>query len=145
MSKYKIDKDTCPYKECNDLSIKDPFVMEPQNQSPDRISVSKMEIMDGSIIDTIVKKKLAKQLSKLVSKTMLVLTEEDDEDEGENLKEALNEAAKFQNMLATKYRRYLEREYELEQRAKLGAIVEELKSKRLVRESSESNTSNKGR
>jgi len=149
MGKYKIEKESNPYIELENLKLNHPFTFEPNIKSEDRISVSKIEIAELNIISTIVKKRIGRQLAKLVSKTMLVLTKddnEDDEDDGTDLKEALDEAAKFHAMLAYKYKLYLEREYEKEQQQKLAKIVEELKKKR-IREKTESSelTSNKGR
>ena len=146
MSKYCIVKEENPYQCFIVLDLNNPFTLKPHIKSSDRISVSKVDILDEDIINSVVRRRLKKQLSKLVTKTMVVLETEDDEEDGTNLKEALNEAAKFHNMLASKYRRFLKQEYEREQRAKLATIVEELKKKRTrTNKESSLNTSNKGR
>jgi len=85
---------------------------KPTARFEDAINVSRMIIINPSLIEKIVDKKLKKKFDQLI--TMVTIVCEDNDQSGEGYALALTEVAKFRTELVNKYRQYLEEEkYEL--------------------------------
>ncbi len=74
----------------------------------DAIDVNRMIIINPSLIEKIVDKKIKRKFDTLI--TMLGIVCEEDDQSGEGYKLALDEAEKFRGELVNKYKRYLENE-----------------------------------
>jgi len=86
------------------------FDITPKNKRPfqDSIEVTKMILINESLITNMVNKKIKKGFQKLL-KNIGFLFESNDET-GEGLKEALNQLERFKMEIKNKYRNYLARE-----------------------------------
>lgn len=73
----------------------------------DMINVSKMVIINPSLIDKLVDKKCKKTLEKIIKMTSIIYDEEDDDSSGQ-LGFILNEIEKFKQLLEYKYHKYME-------------------------------------
>lgn len=95
----------------------------------DSINVNRMIVIQPSLIENLVHKKINKQFKKLL--TMLTLLFETDDETGTALREALNEIEKFRVEVKNKYRDYLSKE-ELKLYAKKLSLLQEEVQKRLL-------------
>ena len=84
----------------------------PKLKFQDAINVNRMILINPSLIEKMVDKKIKRKFDYLIN--LLAIVYENDDDTGEGLKLALNEAEKFRMELVNKYKQYLSDEkYEL--------------------------------
>ena len=102
------------------------FDFSPKNNVKyDGIVVNKMVIIKPSMIEKVLKKKIKKKLDlylKLIIKFI-------DSDNGESLREALNDLTRYKNIIAYKYRKYLDEKYLKLLIKKIALLEYELNSK----------------
>ena len=75
----------------------------------DTISVNKMIIIKPSMIEKILRKKIKNKLN-LYLKLIIKYLESDDDD-GETLKEALDDVTRYKSIVEYKYKKYLDKKY----------------------------------
>ena len=98
---------------------------KPDARFEDAIDVSRMIIINPSLIEKIVDKKIKKKFDQLIN--MITIVCEDNDQSGEGYMLALTETAKFRTELMNKYRHYIEDEkYELILK-KISILEDELK------------------
>lgn len=96
----------------------------PNLKFQDAINVNKMILINPSLIEKMVDKKIKRRFDYLIN--LLSVVYENDDDTGEGLKLALNEAEKFRIELNNKYRQYInEEKFDLLQR-KIAILEDEL-------------------
>lgn len=84
----------------------------PKLKFQDAINVQRMILINPSLIEKMVDKKIKRKFDYLIN--LLSIVYENDDDTGEGLKLALNEAEKFRMELCNKYKQYInEEKYEL--------------------------------
>lgn len=84
----------------------------PKLKFQDAINVNRMILINPSLIEKMVDKKIKRRFDYLIN--LLSVVYENDDDTGEGLKLALNEAKKFRTELSNKYRQYInEEKYQL--------------------------------
>ena len=84
----------------------------PNVKFQDAINVNRMILINPSLIEKMVDKKIKRKFDYLIN--LLSVVYENDDDTGEGLKLALNEAEKFRTELCNKYKQYINDEkYEL--------------------------------
>ena len=84
----------------------------PNLKFQDAINVNRMILINPSLIEKMVDKKIKRRFDYLIN--LLSIVYENDDDTGEGLQLALNEAEKFRNELCNKYKQYISDEkYEL--------------------------------
>jgi len=84
----------------------------PKLKFQDAINVQRMILINPSLIEKMVDKKVKRKFDYLIN--LLSIVYENDDDTGEGLKLALNEAEKFRMELCNKYKQYInEEKYEL--------------------------------
>ena len=84
----------------------------PKLKFQDAINVNRMILINPSLIEKMVDKKIKRRFDYLIN--LLSVVYENDDDTGEGLKRALNEAEKFRTELSNKYRQYInEEKYQL--------------------------------
>ena len=74
------------------------------------ISVNKMIIIKPSMIEKILRKKIKNKLN-LYLKLIIKFIESDDADDGETLREALNDVTRYKSIVEYKYKKYLDKKY----------------------------------
>lgn len=96
----------------------------PNLKFQDAINVNKMILINPSLIEKMVDKKIKRRFDYLIN--LLSVVYENDDDTGEGLKLALNEAEKFRIELNNKYRQYInEEKFDLLQK-KIAILEDEL-------------------
>ena len=87
------------------------FNFQPQNNVKyDGIKVNKMVVVKPSMIEKILKRKIKRKLD-LYLKLMIKYIEEDDGTNDGVLREALNDLTRYKEIIAYKYRKYLDTKY----------------------------------
>ena len=145
--RFVVTKDentqTMTYKEYDSLKGYD---FKPKNKlsKEDIINVDEMVIINPSLIEKLISKKCKKTLERILK--LISFIYDDDETGEESVTLALNEIAKFKELLDTKYKEYMkEKEYKLMLK-KLEILENEVKLRKLYLNSKEnSEKKSKGR
>lgn len=145
--RFVVTKDeqtqTITYKEYDSLKGYD---FKPKNKlsKEDIINVDEMVIINPSLIEKLISKKCKKTLERILK--LISFIYDDDETGEESVTIALNEIAKFKELLDTKYKEYMkEKEYKLMLK-KLEILENEVKLRKLYLNSKEnSEKKSKGR
>ena len=145
--RFVVTKDentqTITYKEYDSLKGYD---FKPKNKlsKEDIINVDEMVIINPSLIEKLISKKCKKTLERILK--LISFIYDDDETGEESVTLALNEIAKFKELLDTKYKEYMkEKEYKLMLK-KLEILENEVKLRKLYLNSNEnSGKKSKGR
>ncbi len=145
--RFVVTKDentqTITYKEYDSLKGYD---FKPKNKlsKEDIINVDEMVIINPSLIEKLISKKCKKTLERILK--LMSFIYDDDETGEESVTLALNEIAKFKELLDTKYKEYMkEKEYKLMLK-KLEILENEVKLRKLYLNSKEnSEKKSKGR
>ena len=145
--RFVVTKDentqTITYKEYDSLKGYD---FKPKNKlsKEDIINVDEMVIIIPSLIEKLISKKCKKTLERILK--LISFIYDDDETGEESVTLALNEIAKFKELLDTKYKEYMkEKEYKLMLK-KLEILENEVKLRKLYLNSKEnSEKKSKGR
>lgn len=105
------------------------FNFSPKNNVKyDGIVVNKMVIIKPSMIEKVLKKKIKKKLD-LYLKLIIKFIESEDGDNDESIREALNDLTRYKNIIAYKYRKYLDEKYLKLLIKKIALLEYELNSK----------------
>lgn len=143
--RFVVTKDentqTITYKEYDSLKGYD---FKPKNKlsKEDIINVDEMVIINPSLIEKLISKKCKKTLERILK--LISFIYDDDETGEESVTLALNEIAKFKELLDTKYKEYMkEKEYKLMLK-KLEILENEVKLRKLYLNSKE-NSEKKGK
>lgn len=116
------------YERINGVSFK-----PKKSDFEDMINVSKVVVINPSLIEKLVNKKCKRTLEKLIKMTGVIYDQED-EDGDAGLSFILNEIEKFRQLLDSKYKEYMkEKEYKLYLK-KLEIIESEVKLRKKVLE-----------
>lgn len=136
--RFVVTKDentqTITYKEYDSLKGYD---FKPKNKlsKEDIINVDEMVIINPSLIEKLISKKCKKTLERILK--LISFIYDDDETGEESVTLALNEIAKFKELLDTKYKEYMkEKEYKLMIK-KLEILGNEVKLRKLYLNSKE--------
>lgn len=136
--RFVVTKDentqTITYKEYDSLKGYD---FKPKNKlsKEDIINVDEMVIINPSLIEKLISKKCKKTLERILK--LISFIYDDDETGEESVELALNEIAKFKELLDTKYKEYMkEKEYKLMIK-KLEILENEVKLRKLYLNSKE--------
>ena len=87
------------------------FGFSPKNNVKyDGIIVNKMVIIKPSMIEKVLKRKIKRKLD-LYLKLIFRFIECEDSDNGETLREALNDLSRYKNIIDYKYKKYLDEKY----------------------------------
>ena len=87
------------------------FDFSPKNHIKyDGIVVNKMVIIKPSMIEKVLKRKIRKKLD-LYLKLIIKFIESEDSDNGESIREALNDLTRYKSIIARKYMKYLDEKY----------------------------------
>lgn len=103
------------------------YNIKPKNsvKFEDAINVDRMILINPSLIEKMVDKKVKRKFNYLIN-MMSIVCESDDEN-GDGLELALNEAEKFRNELCNKYRKYIaDEKFELLEK-KIAILEDELR------------------
>ena len=110
------------------------FNFSPKNKVVhDGIVVNKMVIIKPSMIEKILKRKIKRKLD-LYLKLIIKFIESDDSSSGDTLREALNDLTRYKNIIAYKYRKYLDEKYLKLLLKKISILEYELNSKLLYKD-----------
>lgn len=102
------DKKSITYFKCSKLQG---FNMAPKNKNiklKDAINVNKMVIINPSLIEKLVNKKISLKLKRLID--LIINIYNSDDDPGSSMMIALNEVEKFKREMINKYLEYMTRE-----------------------------------
>ena len=94
----------------------------------DGIVVNKMVIIKPSMIEKILKRKIRKKLD-LYLKLIIRFIESEDSDNGETLREALNDLTRYKSIIMHKYMKYLDEKYLKLLSKKISLLEYEINSK----------------
>lgn len=107
------------------------FGFSPKNNVKyDGIVVNKMVIIKPSMIEKVLRRKIKRKLD-LYLKLIIRFIESDDSENGETLREALNDLTRYKNIIDYKYRKYLDDKYLRILLKKIALLEYELTSKLL--------------
>lgn len=105
------------------------FDFNPRNKVKyDGIIVNKMAIIKPSMIEKVLKKKIKRKLD-LYLKLIIRFIESDDSDNGDTLREALNDLTRYKSIIQNKYKKYLDEKYLSILLKKIAILDYELNSK----------------
>ena len=105
------------------------FGFSPQNNVKyDGIVVNKMVIIKPSMIEKVLKRKIKRKLD-LYLKLIIRFIESEDSDNGESLREALNDLSRYKNIIMHKYMKYLDEKYLKLLSKKISLLEYEINSK----------------
>ena len=105
------------------------FGFSPKNNVKyDGIIVNKMVIIKPSMIEKVLKRKIKRKLD-LYLKLIIRFIESEDSDNGETLREALNDLTRYKNIIDYKYKKYLDEKYLKILLKKIAILEYELNSK----------------
>ncbi len=105
------------------------FGFSPKNNVKyDGIIVNKMVIIKPSMIEKVLKRKIKRKLD-LYLKLIIRFIESEDGDNGETLREALNDLSRYKNIINYKYKKYLDEKYLKILLKKIAILEYELNSK----------------
>ena len=105
------------------------FGFSPKNNVKyDGIVVNKMVIIKPSMIEKVLKRKIKRKLD-LYLKLIIRFIESEDSDNGETLREALNDLSRYKNIIDYKYKKYLDEKYLKILFKKIAILEYELNSK----------------
>ena len=105
------------------------FDFSPKNHIKyDGIVVNKMVIIKPSMIEKVLKRKIRKKLD-LYLKLIIKFIESEDSDNGESIREALNDLTRYKSIIARKYMKYLDEKYLRLLIKKIALLEYELNSK----------------
>ena len=105
------------------------FGFSPKNNVKyDGVVVNKMVIIKPSMIEKVLKRKIKKKLD-LYLKLIIKFIESEDSDNGDSIREALNDLTRYKNIIAYKYRKYLDEKYLKLLVKKIAVLEYELNSK----------------
>jgi len=105
------------------------FGFSPKNNVKyDGIVVNKMIIIKPSMIEKVLKRKIKRKLD-LYLKLIVRFIESEDSDNGETLREALNDLSRYKNIIDYKYKKYLDEKYLKILLKKIAILEYELNSK----------------
>ena len=105
------------------------FGFSPKNNVKyDGIIVNKMVVIKPSMIEKVLRRKIKRKLD-LYLKLIIKFIESDDSDNGETLREALNDLTRYKNIIDYKYRKYLDEKYLKILLKKIALLEYELNSK----------------
>lgn len=111
------------------------FNFNPRNKVKyDGIVVNKMAIIKPSMIEKVLKKKIKRKLD-LYLKLIIKFIESNDSDDGETLREALNDLTRYKSIIKNKYKKYLDEKYLSILLKKIAILDYELNSKLISLES----------
>lgn len=94
----------------------------------DAISVNKMIIIKPSMIEKILRKKIKNKLN-LYLKLIIKHLEDESDDDGETLREALNDVTRYKSIVEYKYKKYLDKKYYEILMKKIAVLEYEIKLK----------------
>ena len=77
----------------------------------DTISVNKMIIIKPSMIEKILRKKIKNKLNLYLKLIIRHIENDDNDDDGETLREALNDVTRYKSIVQYKYMKYLDKKY----------------------------------
>lgn len=118
------------------------FNFEPQNNVKyDGIKVNKMVVIKPSMIEKVLKRKIKIKLD-LFLKLMIKYVEEDDGTDDQVLREALNDLTRYKQIIAYKYRKYLDTKYLNALFKKIAILEYELNSRLLINKQYEEEITN---
>ena len=105
------------------------FDFSPKNTIKyDGIVVNKMIIIKPSMIEKVLKRKIKRKLD-LYLKLIIKFIDSADSDNGESIREALNDLTRYKSIIAHKYRKYLDDKYLKLLIKKIALLEYELNSK----------------
>lgn len=118
------------------------FKFQPQNNVYyDGIKVNKMIVINPSMIEKVLKRKIKRKLD-LFLKLMIRYVEEDDGSNGTVLREALNDLTRYKQIIAYKYRKYLDAKYLNALFKKIAILEYELNSRLVIEKQYEEEITN---
>ena len=94
----------------------------------DTISVNKMIIIKPSLIEKILRKKIKNKLN-IYLKLIIKHLEDESDDDGETLREALNDVTRYKSIVEYKYKKYLDKKYYEILMKKIAVLEYEIKLK----------------
>lgn len=105
------------------------FGFTPRNNVKyDGVVVNKMVIIKPSMIEKVLKRKIKRKLD-LYLKLIIKFIESEDGDNGDAIREALNDLSRYKNIIEYKYRKYLDQKYLKILLKKIALLEYELNSK----------------
>lgn len=116
-TKIKIDK-----KKVNGYKVK------PRNKVKEISKVNSVMIVNPSFIDKVLKKKIKKKLDYYFQYIIHVIDDESNDD-GESIRQALNDVTRYKSIIEYKYSKYLDQKYICLLLNKLNLLEHELKLK----------------
>lgn len=131
ISKDKNTKDIVYF----DYDKIDGFDIKPKNSDKYGINVNKMIIVRPSMIQKLLMKKTQSKLEMFL-KQIYYLMENDDTD-GDTLREALNDMTRYKNIINYKYNKYLEEKYLDKLNKRISLLEKELKKKQMYLDNNE--------
>lgn len=104
------------------------FKIKPQNNvSYEGVEVSHLVLVEPSLIENVLKRKIKHKLDAYLSFLFSVI--DDDDDDSETLELVIDDVTRYKNIIMNKYSKFLDKKYISKLLKKVGMVELELKSK----------------
>lgn len=130
LEQYSIVKENYPNNKVEiDYHKLNGFKVSPRNHVPyDGITVNKLVLINQSFIERVLKKKIKRKLDMYLNLIIQTLSDEG-ADDGASLRHALNDLARYRDIVEYKYQKYLDEKYIALLLQKIALLEHELKQK----------------
>lgn len=106
------------------------FTLNPKNQVEyDGIMVNELVLINQSFIEKVLKKKIKRKLDLYLRFIVQMLNEDNSSEDGESLRQALNDLSRYRHIVEYKYQKYLDEKYVALLLQKIALLEHELKQK----------------
>lgn len=126
---YSIVKENYNYSMSTIPKLKG-FTLNPKNQVEyDGIVVNELVLINQSFIEKVLKKKIKRKLDLYLRLIVQMLSEDGSSEDGESLRQALNDLSRYKQIVEYKYQKYLDEKYVALLLQKIALLEHELKQK----------------
>lgn len=131
MSKYYVIMKTSSTVSCYlSESNVDGFHIKPQNNVEyDGVEVSRLTVVEPSLIENVLKRKITKKLDAYLKYLISVLNTDDDDTDPDDLNLVINDLQRYKQIIMNRYSKYLDPYYIRMLLSKVKLVEDELKRK----------------
>ena len=130
MSKYYVVIKTSNSVSCYLSSNIDGFHIKPQNNVKyDGVEVGKLTLVEPSLIENVLKRKITKKLDAYLNYLISVLNTDDDDTDPDDLNLVINDLQRYKAIIMNRYAKYLDPYYIRMLLSKVKLVEDELKRK----------------
>ena len=147
MSKYYVVMKTSSKASCYlSSSNTEGFHIKPQNNTKyEGVEVSRLTVVEPSLIENVLKRKITKKLDAYLKYLISVLNTDDDDTDPDDLNLVINDLQRYKSIIMNRYAKYLDPYYIRMLLSKVKLVEDELKRKIKATQKQNSYTANRRR